>query len=189
MTSKKSKTAVSLAALANAQSELAQMMEKLGQLVDAESPGDEINQETLEVIGALLANKVDNITEIVTQEMEAQRVKFEMAEKLYATAKKQQANRQTRLKEYVKRVMEDQRLDAIPGVLHQVKLQNNSAYSVEVDDDQAQDFTGGPFVETRVDYKWNKKALLKAWQDDPTSIPSCVKVTRGKHLRFTQRKV
>lgn len=155
-----------------------QYLEVVNEVVEA---GGELTPELearLEGIEAGLKEKVERVA-LVVRNLEAVAKGYdEEAARLKAQARARERSAKS-LKEYLRIQLATAGLDVVEGERAKVRLQKNSAPSVQV--------TVHPeklpprFRQVKVDA--DKKKLLKAWKDG-RKIPDGVKVEYGSHVRI-----
>ena len=180
----KQSTSLSARALLNAEQEL---MEQLLAQAEAETDGD--NQELLGIVRGLLETKADGIAAVIMDVLPAHIAQLKTRAKLYTDAARAGERSLESLKGYAQFVMEEQGIDKLDGNEFTLKLVKNSEPSVIIDfKADEHKYANTDMVTTKIEYTWAKDVLKKMAADDPDSLPTGVRVARGKHVRVGLRK-
>jgi hypothetical protein len=85
--------------------------------------------------------------------------------------------------------MEEQNIDKLDGGELTLKLVKNSQPSVIIGDEADEHkYANTDMVTTKVEYSWAKDVLKGMAANDPESLPTGIRVVRGKHIRVSLRK-
>jgi hypothetical protein len=181
----KNRSPLSLRQLLQSENEL--MHEILEQ---AESDASEDKQELLEIIRGLLVQKPDDVAAQIMDVLPAHITALKARAKLYADAARAADRSLESLKGYAQFVMEEQGIDRLDGGEFTLKLVKNSQPSVIIGDEADEHkYANTDMVTTKIEYAWDKAKLKEMAADDPESLPTGVRVVRGKHVRVGLRKM
>lgn len=174
--------------------------EKLYELADLRDVLDLQLAETGGEITPDLAAKLDELEGKTSEKVERValyiREQLAMADAIDAEAKRLTQRAQAKrhaadsLKDYLKRNLERLEIARVDGLLCTVAIVKNSQPSVVAELD-AETLYGiddaRPFVKRTqgvVTYTIDKARVLEAWKANPLSVPTCIFVERGSHVRI-----
>jgi hypothetical protein len=146
---------------------------------------EEVPEADAELLRSAILQKVDNCA-LVKREMEDEAARLRGIAKEFTEAARASEKRQERFLAYVRRAMESQGYEKLPGTQYQLELRTGPE-KLEIEREPTiDDYSDFPaFVRDR--YEWNKSAIKLAISDESHDIPFA-RIVREKFLSFSIRK-